>query len=561
MADPVESARGGGPTRPVESAPPPPPPAADEEPHGPAPATFLVASAAIILLALGLRLAAIGEESLWGDESHTLITAGKATLAEVIATSRREVNHPPLYFLLMHVWIGSFGDGDVSVRLPSALAGVAAVGGMILLAGSLRPRRPWLALIAGVMAATSPFLIYYSQEARNYSLLVAVEIFALWGILPGVGVRARKGSGHPTAGATGAPAPGGARRPESSGPQAPDAEGLPARGAWRARPGWVRRWGLPLARVLAVLAAAIIHHYGLLLCGWAAIVMLIRIARQRRERPWPDLTALILLVAATAPLALVAMGDLRRGEGLSWMPERLVIGDLLDVVGAQVWGPVFAAVPRPLAFTALAVFCAALAAAVGAMAWRLVRRIDGGWEGPLLLAAGLLFVAPVAISMALRPVIWYGSRYLIVAVPVMLLILVRALEVRWLRHLVASSLVLMLACSAFYLSDLYRYRQKRQWDVAAARLDAESSPGEAIAVIPSRLAPLVERYLHAPLKVVDDSALFLPDGPGRLWLLATGDLRAEVIGRTDYRVTGYEVITGRSPAAIHIHHLERRAAH
>ncbi|MBV6826549.1 glycosyltransferase family 39 protein [Pseudomonas sp. PD9R] len=77
--------------------------------------------------------------------------------------------HPPLYFMLLHGWIGLFGDGIFSIRSLSALPGVAAVMlGMWLVRLIANPRA---ALLAGLMLALLPTAVRYSQEVRMYSWL------------------------------------------------------------------------------------------------------------------------------------------------------------------------------------------------------------------------------------------------------------------------------------------------------------------------------------------------------------------------------------------------------
>ncbi len=78
--------------------------------------------------------------------------------------------HGPLYSLGLHLWTLFAGDSEWALRLPSALIGVALVAAISRLAAR------WLgeetAVPAAWLAAGSPFLVWYGQEARNYTLLM-----------------------------------------------------------------------------------------------------------------------------------------------------------------------------------------------------------------------------------------------------------------------------------------------------------------------------------------------------------------------------------------------------
>jgi 4-amino-4-deoxy-L-arabinose transferase-like glycosyltransferase len=77
--------------------------------------------------------------------------------------------HPPLYFLLLHLWVQVLGEGVLSLRLFSATFGTLAVflGGWLI--WRLASRRA--ALIAVLLLALLPTAVRYSQEVRMYSLL------------------------------------------------------------------------------------------------------------------------------------------------------------------------------------------------------------------------------------------------------------------------------------------------------------------------------------------------------------------------------------------------------
>lgn len=123
-----------------------------------------------LLVALGalLRISTLSVQAFWLDENSTLETIrldGSSFFGRILET---EAN-PPGYFALAAVWERVFGDSELAIRSLSALAGSAAIVVVYAAARALGSRRA--GLIAAALTATSPFLIWYSQEARAYSLV------------------------------------------------------------------------------------------------------------------------------------------------------------------------------------------------------------------------------------------------------------------------------------------------------------------------------------------------------------------------------------------------------
>lgn len=98
--------------------------------------------------------------------------------------------HGPLYAVLLHYWGGLAGDSEWAMRFPSAVFGTATVPALAWMSGR------WLGrdtiVPAAWLAAGSPFLIWYSQEARNYVLLFLCVTLAAGAIL---GLRRRLNAG------------------------------------------------------------------------------------------------------------------------------------------------------------------------------------------------------------------------------------------------------------------------------------------------------------------------------------------------------------------------------
>lgn len=134
-------------------------------------------------LALGaaaLRFVNLGSESLWYDEGFTAWLV-KLRPAEMLQAIRGDV-HPPLWYGLEYLNVQLFGSSPLALRLPSAILGVLIVLLVLRLAILVGFERR-TALLAGALAAVLPGPIYYSQEARMYSLLA---FFVLWAAISAI---------------------------------------------------------------------------------------------------------------------------------------------------------------------------------------------------------------------------------------------------------------------------------------------------------------------------------------------------------------------------------------
>ncbi|WP_445180232.1 glycosyltransferase family 39 protein [Pseudomonas sp. McL0111] len=121
----------------------------------------------IMLLAAVVRCYDLTAASIWFDEGSSVLLS-QFSLADIWVRAAHDV-HPPLYFMLLHGWIGLFGDGMLSIRSMSAIPGIITVGLGVWLVDLLATRRA--ALLAGLLLALLPTAVRYSQEVRMYALL------------------------------------------------------------------------------------------------------------------------------------------------------------------------------------------------------------------------------------------------------------------------------------------------------------------------------------------------------------------------------------------------------
>lgn len=124
----------------------------------------------VIAVAAALRLWGLDRNPLWSDELFTWFIGSLPTVDRVIQEGVKPDVHPPGYFLLLHFVIEYFGDAETVLRLPSAIASIAAVWVTYLLGAKLYSRKEGLAA-AAVMAVSWPG-IFLGQDARPYALLL-----------------------------------------------------------------------------------------------------------------------------------------------------------------------------------------------------------------------------------------------------------------------------------------------------------------------------------------------------------------------------------------------------
>ncbi|MGI8427763.1 MAG: glycosyltransferase family 39 protein [Solirubrobacteraceae bacterium] len=126
---------------------------------------------ALTIAAGVVRLATISSQSYWFDESQAVHELRLSFGAMLSAVGTNEPN-PPFYFLIGWVWAKVLGTGEAGLRSLSAVAGTAVIPIAYLCARELVSRRA--GLFAAALAAVNPFMIWYSQEAREYMLLAAL---------------------------------------------------------------------------------------------------------------------------------------------------------------------------------------------------------------------------------------------------------------------------------------------------------------------------------------------------------------------------------------------------
>ena len=123
----------------------------------------------IVVAGLVVRFVGLGDQSLWYDEWLTS-EAVAGSLPDLFRHVADREGIPPTFFVAQWVWVQVAGDSEVALRTLPALFGAATVP--VAYAAVVELRQPRLAArAAALLVAVSPMLVWYSQEARPYSLI------------------------------------------------------------------------------------------------------------------------------------------------------------------------------------------------------------------------------------------------------------------------------------------------------------------------------------------------------------------------------------------------------
>jgi len=134
----------------------------------------------VVLLGCVLRLSFLTTQSLWFDEGYTawVVSLKPANIVRMISADTA----PPVYYLLLHAWCTVFGHAEWALRLPSALAGAAAMGLFPLLAWRvLKTHRA--VLFTTVLFAIAEMPVAYAHEARFYSVMLLMAVITALAML------------------------------------------------------------------------------------------------------------------------------------------------------------------------------------------------------------------------------------------------------------------------------------------------------------------------------------------------------------------------------------------
>lgn len=461
----------------------------------------------VLLLAFALRLYRLDAQSLWYDEAVSAQVA-QQSLPELVRWTANDIQ-PPLYYAILAGWTKVAGSGEWALRFPSVFFGVWMTALAAALAGRLFGRRA--ATWAALLAALHPLWVYYSQEARMYTLLTALTLLACYALARTLAAaRAQKWPSE--------------------------------------RRGWV-------LLALASAAALYTHYFAAFLLLALALIVLV----EARSLPRPQRTLLAgLASAAAAALAYLPWlpSMVRRfGEDASYWRGALKLDEALRHVAISftTGETVLETQALPLAVVVLgiAAVCAAAMWREGATTTRQSTRF-----------ALLILLAPVVCTLLLAASApKFNPRYLMLASPGLVMILAAGLArpTRADASPLGRGLALVgaLAVTAVFAYALRNWFfdpafTKDDWRSAVAYVKSQLQPDERVLLLSGHAAPAWLYYAPEidPLRLpaidtldvtavldLDTAADALADGLSHqrgAWLLRWQDEVVDPAGVTPY---------------------------
>jgi mannosyltransferase len=372
--------------------------------------------AGLTLLGAVLRFATLGVQAYHHDEIVTasrILRGGFGHAMDAVGFSE---SAPPLYYALAWVWTQVTGTGEFGLRSLSALAGVATVPVAYLIAIELRGRRA--GLMAAALVAVNPMLLWYSQEARAYALLVLLCAVSLL---------------------------------------------YCARALREGRRRDFLLWGIASALALAS------HYFAVFVVAVEAIWLL---RRQGRDSA-PGLGIVVLCGLALAPLAIHQMsyghaewiGNFTLGHRLWETAGAFVVGETTDII-ARPQRPLLLLLPLALGLSALAL-----------VAWRGNREERRAAALPLSLSLAAVGI-PLLLALLAPSKDFLLARNVLPALVPLLIAIAIGLTLPAARRLGTAIGAVLLAYSlgfcvwASFSPDL----QRPDWDVVAAKIGEPQAP-------------------------------------------------------------------------------------
>ncbi len=149
---------------------------------------LLALLAFLAFLAFALYTFRLDYQSLWYDEGFSVYVA-RMSLGEITAHTARDI-HPPFYYYLLHFWLLIVGSTEFTLRFLSLVFGVLTVPLIYAVGKRLLGRAS--GLLAAGLVAISPLFLWYSQEARMYTLVTFLCLLSTYLLLRVMDAQAKR---------------------------------------------------------------------------------------------------------------------------------------------------------------------------------------------------------------------------------------------------------------------------------------------------------------------------------------------------------------------------------
>ncbi len=407
----------------------------------------------LLWLAFALRVWRLDFQSLWYDEGYSAYLGAHLAFDRALNLTVRDIV-PPLYYLVLRIWLPFSGTSEFALRFPSVLFGVVAVALiarigrdlvrlMLPSPGKTTERR--ISLLGGFLAAIAPVLIWLSQDARMYGPLVTCTLLAAWGLLK---------VATPTA----------TRKARRLG------------------------WTLFVAAGLAALYTHTVSAFWLL--GQVVFGLIVTWqGRHDRERVREALTALGLMVVGYMPWVIVALVSFQANAGYwpGYLPPAYLWRTAWETfVGGQ---------HLPATQTGLAAIWFGVAALLGFVIL-LVKR-----PRVALYLFCYLIIPLLAMGIAFRRTPKLAPRYPTAMAPALFLVLAVAAVIafrasRFARYMLLIALFGVILLSLYADANLYFNTDygNDDWRAAASYVATHREPDEAVILISGHAFPVFAYY-------------------------------------------------------------------
>ncbi|MBP3846114.1 glycosyltransferase family 39 protein [bacterium] len=128
----------------------------------------------LFAVAFGLRFLYI-DNALWYDEACSWATStdGAGIMHNLLHV---DLQHTPLYFVLLKIWMKLFGQSEVAMRTLSLIFGALTVPFSYIVGLKISKN----AFFSAMICAVSPLLVLFSAEVRMYSLVVFLVLLSIY---------------------------------------------------------------------------------------------------------------------------------------------------------------------------------------------------------------------------------------------------------------------------------------------------------------------------------------------------------------------------------------------